>query len=121
MGDRVHLEQRSPGRGDWTAVCAAPCDAELPAEGSYRVTGDDMAPSGAFQLDRSEHELIIVHPTSRGHAIGGYWAMGAGGVVAMAGVAVMASVSQPSSNYDNGAAELGPALGQPLRNYWARR
>jgi hypothetical protein len=111
IGDGVRLEQRSSGNGDWTAVCVAPCDAELPAVGAYRVTGDGIAPSGAFQLDRSERDMIIVHPTSRGHATGGYWAMGVGGVVALAGIAVLASVSEPSSNYDNGAAEIGPAMG----------
>ncbi len=89
----VTLERRTEDT-PWQEVCASPCDAEVPVEGSYRITGDGVHKSRGFHLhpDGSGQVTLDVEPgSSLGHTAGVIMVIG--GIPATAVGAVMLLVS----------------------------
>jgi hypothetical protein len=51
---------------DWREVCTAPCDAQLPVEWTYRVSGNGIRPSNPFRLtgNPGDHVNVTVNASS---------------------------------------------------------
>ena len=66
---RVHLEADRPARLEgldpvtfqWSPVCDAPCDRELPLELQYRIAGKYIRPSQAIQLAVKPGQAVALH------------------------------------------------------------
>jgi hypothetical protein len=92
---------RSGRRAEWTPVCRAPCDQELPLAWEYRVRGGGIKASGAFELEAFEGQSVVVHvdPASKGWFIAGVVTMSTAGVAAVASLflRVLATLGCPSN------------------------
>jgi hypothetical protein len=72
-----------------TVVCAAPCTAVVPRDGTYRVVGDDMPPSSPFRLPEGEEVLLKVHRGNPGAHDGGALFLVLGGITALIGTMLL--------------------------------
>jgi hypothetical protein len=61
----VTLEILSPEETRWHPVCAAPCDAEVPLEGVYRVVDHGMLPSGPLEIEARPGDLVVLDVSVR--------------------------------------------------------
>jgi hypothetical protein len=52
---------RSAKGAEWTPVCRAPCDEEVPLAWEYRVQKAGMKASGGFELEAFAGETVVVH------------------------------------------------------------
>lgn len=83
----VFLYRRAPGSTAWERVCTSPCDEELPASGTYRVTGNGVAAKElSLNANPGESVVLEVDPSSTiGTVVGvalsvaGFVAVGAAG------------------------------------------
>jgi hypothetical protein len=91
---RLHVEGpsgtevlgRSDKRAEWTPVCRAPCDEEVPLAWEYRVHGPGVKASGAFELEAFAGESVVVHvdhAASKGWFVAGVITMSTGGAAAV--------------------------------------
>jgi hypothetical protein len=73
---------------EWTPVCRAPCDEEVPLDWEYRVHGAGMKASGGFNLEAFAGQSVVVHvdPASKGWFIAGVVGMSTGGAAAVVGL-----------------------------------
>jgi hypothetical protein len=79
--------------GSYTLVCASPCTADVPGNSQLRVTlGNQEDDPHTFTLsaDLGSEVDLEVRPASSGPLIGSIVLMGAGGVVALSGLAFIA-------------------------------
>jgi len=62
------LQQDARGDGNWTTVCTGSCDTLLPLGPAYRIDGDGMRTSSAFNLDAAAggHVTLAVCPGRTG-------------------------------------------------------
>ena len=83
----VALESHAVGESHWTGVCTAPCNRELPLDADYRVSSDDLRPSGTLRLVAAPGERVTldVHPVSRRTHTTGLVLLGTGLVLLVAG------------------------------------
>ena len=69
----VALQSHAEGESQWSTVCTAPCDRELPLDADYRVAAEHLRTSATLRLNalRGEHLTLDVHPVSqRKHTTG---------------------------------------------------
>ena len=86
----VSLERRAAGSQTWEHVCTSACDVKTPTLAEYRVVGSELNPSKPFMIDGSKGKVTLhVAPGSKSKADAGLWILVAGGVVLIAGVAVL--------------------------------
>jgi hypothetical protein len=76
----VRLQQDTTGDRDWTTVCSAPCDKELPKGNTYRVVGGGVVASSAFTLNAPDggSEVLEVQGASKAMRAVGAAALGTG-------------------------------------------
>ncbi len=99
-------------------VCTAPCEADVPARGRYRVRGDGMVQSAAFHLPQGEPRvgLQVNGGSLAGVVLGvvmmgvGITAMGIGGVFMLVGASERAP-NDGSGTETGGAITLGAGAG----------
>lgn len=92
-------------------VCTAPCEADVPARGRYRVRGEGMVQSSAFHLPQGEPRVgLQVNGGSLGGVVGGVVMMGFG-IVAMSigGIFMLVGASERAPN-DGSGTEIGGAI-----------
>ena len=98
---RVHIEsetavtlESSDGdrRAPWTVDCTSPCDADLPLDKRYRLSGPEMRESRPFMLNGRPGEVIILHPhaASRAGFAGGIVLLSLGGLVTLVSLLAIA-------------------------------
>jgi hypothetical protein len=77
-GARLELSLDSVHPGGWDTICTAPCDAEAPSDGAYRIAGAGLRASKLFTLRAraGEHEELLVHPASKAWYALGWVAFG---------------------------------------------
>lgn len=101
----VHIEADTPvtldkreGRS-WVFACNAPCDAELPLAGSYRISGQGIRNSAQFKLNArpGDHLVLDVNASSKGAFVGGIVVAGVGVVVLLVGAMVVLTVAAMDS------------------------
>jgi hypothetical protein len=75
----------------WSAVCTAPCDAELPLRHEYRLAGGDMRPTRPFGLaaNPGQHVVLHVSPASKGAFTAGVVLTSVGGAAIAVGLVVL--------------------------------
>lgn len=76
-GWSASLQRDTTGRGDWTTICSAPCNRDVPTYGKYRVVdqyvGEGMKASGTFVLRAApgERESVVVNGASSSAFVAG--------------------------------------------------
>jgi hypothetical protein len=72
-------------------VCGAPCDAELPVDTQYRVTGESIRPSAAFFLAPRGEGRVTLHVDASTTAAfdGGALVVTAGSIAVVGGIAAL--------------------------------
>jgi hypothetical protein len=86
----VSLERRAPGGTTWENVCTTPCDVKTSRFSEYRIVGTDLNASKPFMIDGTKEKVnLSVSPGSKARADVGLYILVAGGVVTIAGIAVM--------------------------------
>jgi hypothetical protein len=83
----VRLERIAPGESEWRSVCSSPCDVLIPADGVFRVGGDDVRPSPAFIVHAPPGQRVDVRvrPSSK--------TVNALGIVGLVGGALVATTA----------------------------
>ena len=98
---RVHIESATTvtlesSDGDlgapWTVDCSSPCDADLPLDKRYRLSGPQMRESRPFMLKGRPGQVIILHPhaASRAGFAGGIVLLSLGGLVTLVSLLAIA-------------------------------
>jgi hypothetical protein len=86
----VSLERRTPGATTWENVCTTPCDVKTSTVSEYRIVGTDLNDSKPFMIDGTKEKVnLSVVPGSKARADAGLYILVGGGIVTIAGVAVM--------------------------------
>jgi hypothetical protein len=86
----VSLERRAPGGTTWENVCTTPCDVKTSSIAEYRVVGTDLNDSKPFMIDGTKERVnLTVAPGSKGRADAGLYILVGGGIITIAGVAVL--------------------------------
>jgi hypothetical protein len=57
----IVLQAVSPGSGRWAAVCAGPCDAAVPLDREYRISGEGIRPSRAFRIHAEPGQRVVLN------------------------------------------------------------
>jgi hypothetical protein len=98
--------QRDMGHHDWQTVCTSPCDAQLPTEGHYRITGEGSRPSREFMIPPSGRTATLtVTPSSQGWFVGGIVLISVGAPMMLIGLVIGAVGSAVSTaDPDSGTA-----------------
>jgi hypothetical protein len=93
-GDSIVSLERREGRSRVFA-CTAPCDAELPLSGLYRVVGPGVRATPSFRLNAQPGEHIVVDATtaSKGGFAGGIVLTSVGGFSFLLGALVLLTVA----------------------------
>ncbi len=93
-GDSIVSLERREGRS-WVFACTAPCDAELPLSGLYRVVGPGVRATPSFRLNAQPGEHIVVDATtaSKGGFAGGIVLTSVGGFSFLLGALVLLTVA----------------------------
>jgi len=117
----VHLNGRTQltldavfsGETTWKPVCGAPCDAPMPLDALYRVTGPEVQPSKAFRLAAlaGERVVIDVDPTTDAAHAGGEALMIGGGIGIVGGAAILYVDLLASAACVDGGSGCGPSSG----------
>ncbi len=98
----VSLERRAPGGTTWENVCTTPCDVKTSSVSEYRIVGTDLNDSKPFMIDGTKEKVNLnVTPGSKARADAGLYILVAGGIVAIAGVAVLFLGADKSSVFTN--------------------
>jgi hypothetical protein len=86
----VRLQQDTTGDHDWTTVCSARCDRQLPTDYAYRIVGGGLVASRPFTLDAPDggFEVLEVHGASKVVSTGGLVMLGIGVTVGVGGLFV---------------------------------
>ena len=96
-------------------VCMAPCQADLDANGMYRIAGGGITPTSAFGLPASQPGQAVrlhVHAGSIGARVGGLWLIIGGISFAIAGGTLAALAAAESSiSSDTGLLASGVVIG----------
>ncbi len=98
----VILEQSTYGGDDWHPVCQAPCDASLPLQASYRISGDGTRRSKPFVISPTpdgKATLDVARGTTTGFALGITF-VATGPIVFLIGLAVTVLGAAASSAND---------------------
>jgi hypothetical protein len=94
----------------WTSrmvVCAAPCTAVVPSDGTYRIVGEAMPPSAPFTLPLRDRVRLEVGRGSRAlHDTGGVLLL-VGGVTALVGAMILAGSGKTTDTDVGGLVTLG--------------
>jgi hypothetical protein len=61
----VTLEVLSPEELRWRPLCVAPCDADVPLEGVFRVVDHGMVPSGGLELEARPGDTVVLDVNAR--------------------------------------------------------
>ncbi len=86
----VSVERRAPGGGTWENVCTTPCDVKSSSVAEYRIVGEGLNESKPFMIDGTKEKVnIYVAPGSTSRANTGLYILVAGGLITIAGVAVI--------------------------------
>ena len=87
----VRLEGRADENYQWLRMCDAPCDAKVPLEREYRVVGDGLRASSAFEIQAKAGDRVVltVDPASGMAHTGGVVLGVVGGVAALIGVVIL--------------------------------
>jgi hypothetical protein len=82
--------QQDAGDDEWTMVCSAPCDLQLPAGRNYRIGGGGLRASRPFHLAGApgDHVNIDVNASSTSWFVMGIVIVPVGGLVMVIGLAV---------------------------------
>lgn len=81
-------------------VCIAPCQADIEANGMYRIGGDGVSPTGTFGLPVQQGNgplHLRVHAGSLGARVGGVWLLIGGISIGVAGGTLAALAAAESS------------------------
>jgi hypothetical protein len=87
--DNARLEQDTTNAGNWTEVCSAPCDIQLPVAADYRIAGG-VRQSRVFNLPghHGEKVTLTVSAATTGGFVVGVVLTAVGGPVALVGLFV---------------------------------
>jgi hypothetical protein len=105
-GGSTYLYRQAAGTTDYVTACEAPCDLELPLGDSYKIGGNGLTTTPAFQLqERADGTVLLdVRGANWLGIVGGWTLIGVGGTVAYAGL-LLAGASDDHD--DNGGTALG--------------
>ncbi|WP_394822626.1 hypothetical protein [Pendulispora albinea] len=109
-GSEVTLEQLSGG--SWVGVCSTPCDRPLPVGPSYRIVGDGVRNSRAFQLAGQNGDRVVldVNTASKGGFAGGIVLISVGSPFILIGgltLLIVAAVNGSGHQNTGNAATIG--------------
>jgi hypothetical protein len=97
--DEARLQQDATGAGDWTTVCAPPCDIQLPVAPDYRIEGGGLKTSSVFKIAgaQGEHVTVTVNGGSKAWFVLGVVITPIGGLLALIGSVIGLAGSIASS------------------------
>jgi hypothetical protein len=99
----AELQRDTTGDGNnWETVCTAPCDKAVPAQSGYRIVGEGIRDSAAFEVTgtNGERQTLSVDEGSRSGFVLGIVGTAAGGVALGVGLIVVL-VSALARSIDN--------------------
>jgi hypothetical protein len=101
----MRLDRRHDASSPWIQVCWSPCDTRTWAHDTYRVVGEGIEPSKAFDLPAAQNGKVHlrVKPASQAKRLGGMGLLGGGGVLALAGIIGIAAGHSPSQTFSTDA------------------
>jgi hypothetical protein len=112
----VHIDADSDIRierqvgAQWIGMCNAPCDRDLPLDGTYRIAGNGTRNSHVFHLSASrpgDRIIIAVNPASKGGFVGGIILASIGAPIFLLGGFVLLIVAAVDAS--SRSAQTGPA------------